>query len=96
MKSVHPNEESFFPVTKDYMEEYITTKKKQGSIKANSLDQYFQHIESYNMAMGHGWDAEVFEPMMRDVLEELEKAEGKNPRKKSAKDNEVQEETESE
>ncbi|CAG8464650.1 9088_t:CDS:2 [Paraglomus brasilianum] len=94
MKSIHPNEESFFPVTKEYMEEYIATKKKQGSIKANSLDQYFQHIESYNMAMEHGWDAEIFEPMMRDVLEELEKAEGKNPKKKTGKDDEVQDETE--
>ncbi|CAG8487018.1 1641_t:CDS:2 [Paraglomus occultum] len=94
MKSIHPNEESFFPVTKEYMEEYIATKKKQGSIKANSLDQYFQHIESYNMAMGHGWDAEIFEPMMRDVLEELETVEGKNPKKKTGKDDEVQNENE--
>jgi hypothetical protein len=71
LKSVHPSVETFFPVTKQYLQEYIDAKKKQGTIKANSLDQYFQHIESYNMALGHGWDSQEFEPMMRDVLEEL-------------------------
>ncbi|GBB92523.1 hypothetical protein RclHR1_02020005 [Rhizophagus clarus] len=71
LKNLHPSVESFFPVTKQYLQEYIDAKKKQGTIKANSLDQYFQHIESYNMALGHGWDSQEFEPMMRDVLEEL-------------------------
>jgi hypothetical protein len=71
LKSIHPSVETFFPVTKQYLQEYIDAKKKQGTIKANSLDQYFQHIESYNMALGHGWDSQDFEPMMRDVLEEL-------------------------
>uniref|UniRef100_A0A1D1Z9V6 Leucine--tRNA ligase n=1 Tax=Anthurium amnicola TaxID=1678845 RepID=A0A1D1Z9V6_9ARAE len=71
LKSIHPSVETFFPVTKQYLQEYIDAKKKQGTIKANSLDQYFQHIESYNMALGHGWDSQEFEPMMRDVLEEL-------------------------
>ncbi|KAG9292160.1 hypothetical protein G9A89_005304 [Geosiphon pyriformis] len=77
LKSLHPQVEEFFPVTKEYMQEYIEVKRKQNSIKANSLDQYFQHIESYNMALGHGWDAEVFEPMMRQVLENLEQVEEK-------------------
>ncbi|CAG8563910.1 4844_t:CDS:2 [Ambispora gerdemannii] len=77
LKSLHSQVEDFFPVTKEYMQEYIEVKRKQNSIKANSLDQYFQHIESYNMALGHGWDSEVFEPMMREVLEDLEQAEGK-------------------
>ncbi|RHZ48826.1 hypothetical protein Glove_541g70 [Diversispora epigaea] len=71
LKSVHPTVELFFPVTKQYLQEYIDAKKKQGTIKANSLDQYFQHIESYNMALGHGWDSQEFEPMMREVLEDL-------------------------
>ncbi|CAG8528206.1 1140_t:CDS:2 [Rhizophagus irregularis] len=75
LKSVHPSVETFFPVTKQYLQEYIDAKKKQGTIKANSLDQYFQHIESYNMALGHGWDSQEFEPMMRDVLEELVQSE---------------------
>lgn len=83
LKSVHPTVETFFPVTKQYLQEYIDAKKKQGTIKANSLDQYFQHIESYNMALGHGWDSQEFEPMMRDVLEELVQNEERsgNPRK---------------
>ncbi|CAG8757978.1 10987_t:CDS:2, partial [Acaulospora morrowiae] len=71
LKSAHPTVELFFPVTKQYLQEYIDAKKKQGTIKANSLDQYFQHIESYNMALGHGWDSQEFEPMMREVLEAL-------------------------
>ncbi|CAG8522778.1 4440_t:CDS:2 [Acaulospora colombiana] len=70
-QSAHPTVELFFPVTKQYLQEYIDAKKKQGTIKANSLDQYFQHIESYNMALGHGWDSQEFEPMMREVLEAL-------------------------
>ncbi|RIA94028.1 hypothetical protein C1645_590091 [Glomus cerebriforme] len=84
LKSIHPSVETFFPVTKQYLQEYIDAKKKQGTIKANSLDQYFQHIESYNMALGHGWDSQEFEPMMRDVLEELvqnEDRSGGNQRK---------------
>ncbi|CAJ0867003.1 5501_t:CDS:2 [Entrophospora sp. SA101] len=54
LKSLHPTVDSFFPVTKQYLQEYIDAKKKQGTIKANSLDQYFQHIESYNMALNYG------------------------------------------
>ncbi|CAG8551712.1 29103_t:CDS:2 [Gigaspora margarita] len=77
LKSVHPTVELFFPVTKQYLQEYIDAKKKQGTIKANSLDQYFQHIESYNMALGHGWDSQEFEPMMREVLEDLVRIEEK-------------------
>ncbi|CAJ0746323.1 4302_t:CDS:2, partial [Entrophospora sp. SA101] len=38
----------------DLLLQYIDAKKKQGTIKANSLDQYFQHIESYNMALNYG------------------------------------------
>nr|CAG8549487.1 7576_t:CDS:2 [Entrophospora candida] len=54
MSPLHPTVDSFFPVTKQYLQEYIDAKKKQGTIKANSLDQYFQHIESYNMALNYG------------------------------------------
>ncbi|CAJ0904495.1 3916_t:CDS:2, partial [Entrophospora sp. SA101] len=63
---LHPTVDSFFPVTKQYLQEYIDAKKKQGTIKANSLDQYFQHIESYNMALNYGWESQEFEPMMRE------------------------------
>ncbi|CAG8504808.1 3201_t:CDS:2 [Funneliformis caledonium] len=83
LKSIHPSVETFFPVTKQYLQEYIDAKKKQGTIKANSLDQYFQHIESYNMALGHGWDSQEFEPMMRDVLEELVQNEERTGQRKT-------------
>src|SRR5436190_15878671 len=71
IKSLHPEESiSYFPITKETLQEYIDSKRK-ALIKAGSLEQYLQHIQAYNIALGFGWDGHVFGPIIKKVLDEL-------------------------
>ncbi|GES74780.1 hypothetical protein GLOIN_2v1572339 [Rhizophagus clarus] len=71
IKSLHPGESiNYFPITKDTLQEYIDSKRK-ALIKAGSLEQYLQHIQAYNIALGFGWDGHVFGPIIKKALDEL-------------------------
>jgi hypothetical protein len=71
IKSLHPGESiNYFPITKDTLQEYIDSKRK-ALIKAGSLEQYLQHIQAYNIALGFGWDGHVFGPIIKNALDEL-------------------------
>src|ERR1044072_1498319 len=71
IKSLHPGESiNYFPITKETLQEYIDSKRK-ALIKAGSLEQYLQHIQAYNIALGFGWDGHVFGPIIKKALDEL-------------------------
>ncbi|CAI2177867.1 7066_t:CDS:2 [Funneliformis geosporum] len=71
IKSLHPGESiNYFPITKETLQDYIDSKKKN-LIKAGSLEQYLQHIQAYNIALGFGWDGHVFGPIIKKALDEL-------------------------
>ncbi|CAG8444638.1 7486_t:CDS:2 [Funneliformis caledonium] len=72
IKSLHQDESiNYFPVTKETLQEYIDSERKD-LIKAGSLDQYLQHIQAYNnIALGFGWDEQVFCPIIKKALDEL-------------------------
>ncbi|CAG8661907.1 6596_t:CDS:2, partial [Diversispora eburnea] len=36
-----------------------------------SLEQYLQHIQAYNLALGFGWDGRIFGPIIKRALDEL-------------------------
>ncbi|CAG8441672.1 1198_t:CDS:2 [Scutellospora calospora] len=71
IKSLHPGESlNYFPITKETLQQYIDSKRK-ALIKAGSLEQYLQHIQAYNIALGFGWDGHVFGPIIKKALDEL-------------------------
>ncbi|KAG9303189.1 hypothetical protein G9A89_003530 [Geosiphon pyriformis] len=71
IKHLHPGESrTHFPINKESLQEYIDSKRK-ALIKAGSLEQYLQHIQAYNIALGFGWDGEIFGPIIKKVLDEL-------------------------
>ncbi|CAG8459122.1 956_t:CDS:2 [Racocetra fulgida] len=71
IKSLHPGESiNYFPITKDSLQQYIDSKRK-ALIKAGSLEQYLQHIQAYNIALGFGWDGHIFGPIIKKALDEL-------------------------
>src|SRR6266542_125594 len=71
IKSLHPGESiNYFPITKETLQEYIDSKRK-ALIKAGSLEQYLQHIQAYNIALGFGWDGHLFGPIIKKALDEL-------------------------
>ncbi|CAG8452582.1 4757_t:CDS:2 [Acaulospora morrowiae] len=71
IKSLHPGQSiSYFPITRETLEEYIDAKRK-AHIKSGSLEQYLQHIQAYNLALGYGWDGSVFGPLIKKSLDEL-------------------------
>jgi hypothetical protein len=71
IKSLHPGEAiTYFPITKETLHEYIDSKRK-ALIKAGSLEQYLQHIQAYNIALGYGWNGQVFGPIIKTALDEL-------------------------
>ncbi|CAG8640067.1 27722_t:CDS:2 [Dentiscutata erythropus] len=71
IKSLHPGESiNYFPITKETLQQYIDSKRK-ALIKAGSLEQYLQHIQAYNIALGFGWDGHVFGPVIKKALDEL-------------------------
>src|SRR6185312_11535111 len=73
--SLHPGESmTYFPITKLTLQEYIDSKRK-ALIKAGSLEQYLQHIQAYNIALGHGWDGSVMGPIIEQALDELRASE---------------------
>ena len=75
MKSLHPGESmTYFPITKLTLQEYIDSKRK-ALIKAGSLEQYLQHIQAYNIALGYGWDGSIMGPIIKQALDELRASE---------------------
>ncbi|CAG8635202.1 11987_t:CDS:2 [Ambispora gerdemannii] len=55
IKNLHPGESrNHFPITQETLQEYIDSKRK-ALIKAGSLEQYLQHMQAYNIALGFGW-----------------------------------------
>ncbi|CAG8583388.1 36652_t:CDS:1, partial [Racocetra persica] len=71
IKSLHPGESiNYFPITKETLQQYIDSKRK-ALIKAGSLEQYLQHIQAYNIALGFGWDGHIFGPIIKKALDEL-------------------------
>ncbi|CAI2187253.1 7016_t:CDS:2 [Funneliformis geosporum] len=56
--------------SRETLQEYIYSKCKK-SIKASSLEQYLQHIQAYNIALGFGWDVRVFDPIIKKAIDEL-------------------------
>ncbi|CAG8469093.1 10953_t:CDS:2 [Ambispora gerdemannii] len=71
IKNLHPGESrNHFPITQETLQEYIDSKRK-ALIKAGSLEQYLQHIQAYNIALGFGWQGQVFGPIIKKALDEL-------------------------
>ncbi|CAG8535212.1 8484_t:CDS:2 [Ambispora gerdemannii] len=71
IKNLHPGESrNYFPITQEALQEYIDSKRK-ALIKAGSLEQYLQHMQAYNIALGFGWQGQVFGPIIKKALDEL-------------------------
>ncbi|CAG8550406.1 350_t:CDS:2 [Diversispora eburnea] len=75
IKNLHNGKSiNYFPITEETLYEYIDSKKKS-LIKSGSLEQYLQHIQAYNLALGFGWDGKIFGPIIKRALDELKEYE---------------------
>ncbi|CAG8664365.1 14286_t:CDS:2 [Gigaspora rosea] len=62
-----------FPPKDVYLKGYFTHKVQTGTISAKTLNQYYNNIRAYCIALGFGWNDDTFDTIKKEACDKLNK-----------------------